>query len=265
MDPAGLRSVVQEDVDAGIKPIAVVACIGTTSTAAVDPIGPVADIARDFGAWLHIDAAYAGPAALIPGQRSHFAGWERADSIVVNPHKWLFTPIDCSALYVRSPEALRSAFSLTPAYLETEETGVTHLMDHGLALGRRFRALKLWFVLRYFGAEGLRARIANHLHLAEEFSGWVDEAEGWERWQPTHFSLVVFRCSEDSDPRGRNERNRQIMDRVNRTGAVFVSHTELEGDVWLRLAVGNIRTTIREVEVAWAALQEAAGEALSPR
>lgn len=260
MDPLALRAAMEEDVAAGIRPVAVVACIGTTSTAAVDPIEAVADVASDFGVWLHIDAAYAGPAALIPEQRAPFAGWERADSIVVNPHKWLFTPIDCSVLYARDPADLRAAFSLTPAYLETNETEVPHLMDHGLALGRRFRALKLWFVMRYFGAVGLRARISNHLALAARFSQWIDEAVGWERWNPTYFSLVVFRCSVGSDVGERNERNRQIMDRVNRAGTVFLSHTELDGEVWLRLAVGNIRTTIQDVEAAWTALQGAARE-----
>ena len=182
-----------------------------------------------------------------------------ADSIVVNPHKWLFTPIDCSVLYTRDPQALRSAFSLTPAYLETDDTDVDHLMDQGLALGRRFRALKLWFVIRYFGAEGVRARIARHMELARGLRDAVAADPDWELWAPSHFSLVVLRfVGAGAGREATNDWNREIMDAVNRTGVAFLSHTELDGDVWLRFAIGNIRTTEDDVIRAWEALRRAA-------
>lgn len=260
MDPEALRERMARDAEAGVRPVAVVATVGTTSTAAVDPVDVVAEVAREHGAWLHVDAAYAGPAAMLASERHAFAGWDAADSIVVNPHKWLFTPIDCSILYVRDPEALRAAFSLTPAYLETPEEGrVTHLMDQGLALGRRFRSLKLWFVMRHFGAEGLRRRIRGHIELARAFADRLDESADWERWTPTNFSLVVFRHRGNGEQRDEvNGVNRAILDRVNASGAAFLSHTELDGDVWLRLAVGNIRTTEADLEGVWDALRAAA-------
>ncbi len=255
MDPAALAAAIDRDATSGFRPLAVVPTIGTTSTTAVDPVGAVAEIARSRGLWLHVDAAYAGVAAALPELRHRFAGWERADSIVINPHKWLFTPVDCSVLYVRDPAELRAAFSLVPAYLETTETGVTHLMDHGLALGRRFRSLKLWFVMRYFGQEGLRAILARHIALARRLAAAVDREAGWERWRPSPFSLVVLRWS----PAGvvgaeRDALNMAIMDRVNESGAAFVSPTEIDGETWLRFAIGNIHTTERHVDAAWEAL-----------
>ena len=237
------------------------ATVGTTSTTAVDPVGAIAAVARSRSLWLHLDAAYAGPAAALPELRHHFTGWEHADSIVVNPHKWLFTPVDCSVLYVRDPVALRAAFSLVPAYLETSETGVTHLMDHGLALGRRFRALKLWFVMRYFGQEGLRAILARHIALARRLAARVDREPGWERWRPSPFSLVVLRRSPAGAGGGKRDAlNVAIMDRVNESGAVFLSPTGIDGDTWLRFAVGNIHTTERHVDAAWEVLRRAAAE-----
>ena len=259
MDPDALADAIDRDRASGLRPLAVVATIGTTSTAAVDPLSAIAGVARERGVWLHVDAAYAGPAAGLPAVREHFEGWERADSIVVNPHKWLFTPVDCSVLYVRNPAELKAAFSLVPAYLETGDDEVVHLMDHGLALGRRFRALKLWFVMRYFGRQGLRANLASHIALARRLAAAVDAAEGWERWCPTLFSLVVLRCA----PPGvtgaeRDAANMAILDRVNESGTAFLSHTEIDGEVWLRFAIGNIHTSARHVDGAWAALQEAA-------
>ena len=262
MDPAALAEAINHDVTSGFRPLAVVATIGTTSTTAVDPVGDIAEIARSRNLWLHIDAAYAGVAGALPGVRRHFRGWERADSIVINPHKWLFTPVDCSVLYVRDPAQLRAAFSLVPAYLETSETDVTHLMDHGLALGRRFRSLKLWFVMRYFGREGLREILARHIDLARHLAELVDDAPGWERWRPSPFSLLVLRSS-PAGVRGRerDKLNMAIMDRVNESGTALLSPTEIDGETWLRFAIGNIHTAARHVDATWEALREAAGEA----
>jgi len=261
MDPAALASAIEEDVAAGFRPVAVTATIGTTSTTAVDPVGAIAEVLRSRDVWLHVDAAYAGPAAALPDKQPHFEGWEEADSIVVNPHKWLFTPVDCSVLYLRNPAELKAAFSLVPAYLETAEDEANHLMDHGLALGRRFRALKLWFVMRYFGTAGLRKRLAHHIALARRLAAAVDAEEDWERWRPSPFSLVVLRCR----PRGitgeaLNAMNMDIVDHVNRSGTAFLAHTEIDGDVWLRFAIGNIHTMEEHVDAGWAALQEAASE-----
>jgi len=261
MDPAALAEAIDHDVASEFRPLAIVATVGTTSTTAVDPLGAIAEVARSRGLWLHVDAAYAGPAAALPELRHHFTGWEHADSIVVNPHKWLFTQVDCSVLYVRDPAALRAAFSLVPAYLETSDKGVTHLMDHGLALGRRFRALKLWFVMRYFGQEGLRAILARHVGLARRLAAGVDREPGWERWRPSPFSLVVLRRSPAGDGgEKRDALNVAIMDRVNESGAVFLSPTGIDGETWLRFAVGNIHTTARHVDAAWEVLRGAAAE-----
>jgi len=261
MVPGELRRAVEEDLEAGFRPLGVVATLGTTSTTSVDPVAAIGEIAREFDLWLHVDAAYGGPAAAVPEFRPLFTGWEEADSIVVNPHKWLFTPIDCSVLYMRDPEQLKRAFSLTPEYLTTAEGGVArNLMDYGVALGRRFRSLKLWFVLRYFGAEGVRDRIRQHVEMAREVAAWVDADPDWERVAPVPLSTVVLRFA----PEGRSEEdqdrmNRAVMDRVNESGEVFLSHTVLNGRVCLRIAIGNLRTRWEHLERCWELLREAAG------
>jgi aromatic-L-amino-acid/L-tryptophan decarboxylase len=229
---------------------AVVATVGTTSTASVDPVPALADACAEAGVWLHVDAAYAGSAWVCPELRWSQAGVERADSLVVNAHKWLFTPMDCSLLWSRRPEDLRRAFSLVPEYLRTSDEADS-LSDYGPALGRRFRSLKLWAVLRCYGRAGLQARIREAVRLAELFEGWVRDEPGWEVCAPRHFSLVCFR-REGSD--GDNE---AIVDRVNRGGELFLSHTRLDGRYVLRLAIGNERTTESDVRRAWAALREA--------
>ncbi len=258
MRPEALRLAVEEDLAAGLRPLGVVATLGTTSTTSVDPVAELADLAQELGLWLHVDAAYGGPAAALPELRPLFAGWERADSIVVNPHKWLFTPIDCSVLYMKDPGSLPRAFSLTPEYLRTTEEGVArNLMDYGVALGRRFRSLKLWFVLRYFGAEGIRARIRHHIEMARQVASWIDEAADWERMAPVPFSTVVFRFAPLGKPPEEQDRlNRWIMDGVNGSGEVFLSHTVLKGRFCLRMALGNLRTGWEHLERAWALLQE---------
>jgi aromatic-L-amino-acid decarboxylase len=242
-----LRSELLEVEDA----CAVVATIGTTSVASVDPIPEIAAACEESGTWLHVDAAYAGAAAVCPELRPLFAGWERADSIGVNPHKWLATPMDCSALWTRRPEAFRGAFSLVPEYLRVSEE-VVSLNEVSVPLGRRFRALKLWAVLRTFGAEGLRAMIREHVRLADAFEQWVKDEPGWEVSAPRLFSLVCFRRSAS------DEENRALLDRINASGEIFLSGTRVDGRFVLRLAIGNARTTEEDVRVAWDVLRREA-------
>ena len=230
---------------------AVVATVGTTSTSSVDPVAAVADATAREDVWLHVDAAYAGSAAVCPELRHHFAGWERADSIVVNPHKWLVTPMDCSTLWTRRPDDLRAAFSLVPEYLRVSEE-VASLSEYSPALGRRFRALKLWAVLRCYGREGLQERIREAIRLAELFEGWVRDEPGWELAAPRHFSLVCFRRE------GSDEENEALLERANASGEIFISHTRLNGRYVLRLAVGSARTTEADVELAWEVLRRCA-------
>jgi aromatic-L-amino-acid decarboxylase len=229
---------------------AVVATVGTTSSAAVDPVPAIADACEREGVWLHVDAAYAGAAWSCPELRASASGVERASSLVVNPHKWLLVPMDCSAFFCSRPEELRNAFSLVPEYLRTEED-VPSLSEFGPALGRRFRALKLWAVLRCYGAEGIRAYVRECVRLAELFAAWVEEAPGWELVS-CNFSLVVFRLD------GTDEENEAVLDRVNATGEIFISHTKLGGRYVLRLAIGSARTTEADVRRAWEVLQRCA-------
>jgi aromatic-L-amino-acid decarboxylase len=229
---------------------AVVATVGTTSSTSVDPVDAIADGCEREGVWLHVDAAYAGSAMICPEFRWAFAGVERADSLVVNPHKWLLVPQGCSALWTRHPEALRDAFSLVPEYLRTPDA-VVSFSEYGPELGRRFRALKLWAVLRCYGAEGLRARIREAVRLASQFESWVAEEPGWEVAAPRPFSVVCFR-REASD-----EENESLLQRVNDGGEIFISHTRLAGRYVLRLAVGSDAGEL-DVQVAWRAIREAA-------
>jgi len=229
---------------------ALVATVGTTSTTAVDPVPVLADACEAAGVWIHVDAAYAGSAWICPELRWSQAGVERADSLVVNAHKWLFTPMDCSLLWTRRPEALRAAFSLVPEYLRTSDEA-ENLSDYGPALGRRFRSLKLWAVLRCYGREGLQARIREAIRLAELFEGLVRAEPGWEVCAPRAFSVVCFRRS------GPDDENEELLARVNQTGELFISHTKLDGRYVLRLAIGNERTTEADVRRAWNVLQRA--------
>jgi aromatic-L-amino-acid decarboxylase len=247
MRPDALAAALGEDEAA-----AVVATVGTTSSAAVDPVDELAPLCADAGAWLHVDAAYAGSAMVCEENRWAFAGVELADSLVVNPHKWLLTPIDCSLLYTRRPDVLRDAFSVAPAYLRTSEEDVTNLTDYGPALGRRFRALKLWAVIRCYGREGLQEVIREHQRLARLFASWVEDTPGWEVVAPVPFSLVCFRRE------GPDEENAALLERVNATGEVYLSNTVLAGRYVLRLAVGNLRTTEDDVRRAWELLRELA-------
>jgi aromatic-L-amino-acid/L-tryptophan decarboxylase len=249
-----LQRAVEADVVAGLRPCCVTATVGTTSTTSVDPVPAIADICERYRMWLHVDAAYAGSAALLPEARWAFAGCDRADSFVTNPHKWLMTPMDCSVFYTRRPEVLRRAFSLIPEYLETaQDPRALNLMDYGVALGRRFRALKLWFVLRSFGREGLAAVIRRHIAIARDFASWVDADPCFERTAPAPFSVVNFRY------RGTDDENRAILDRVNATGEAFLSGTVLRGRFTMRMAIGNRGTGPEHVARVWELVRREAG------
>lgn len=259
MDPQTLKAAIVEDRSAGLTPFAVVATVGTTSTTSIDPVRAIADICEEEGLWLHVDAAYGGSAAVDPESRVILDGCERAHSLVVNPHKWLFVPMDLSVLFTSRPETLKAAFSLVPEYLKTGEDQTVNLMDYGVALGRRFRALKLWMVLKTFGHEGLAQRIRDHKALARRFRSWIEGEDGFEVVAPTPFSTVCFRArfpglSGDEEDR----RNTKLMDRVNATGEVFLSHTKLRGRVVLRVAIGNVRTAERHIRRAFDLLREGA-------
>ncbi|HEX7955629.1 MAG TPA: pyridoxal-dependent decarboxylase, partial [Pyrinomonadaceae bacterium] len=242
--------------------------VGTTSTASIDPVPAIADVCARERLWLHVDAAYAGSAAVVPELRHVLAGCERADSLVTNPHKWLFTPFDLSALYCRRLDVLRRAFTLTPEYLRTTEQGeVRNGSDYGVQLGRRFRALKLWMILRYFGHEGLAARIREHCRLAREFAARVEASDDWEVLAPVPFSVVCFRARTrvEGETGGQaatrlDALNERLMNAANTTGEIFLSHTKLNGVFTLRLAVGNIRTAERHVRRAWELLNEKLSE-----
>ncbi len=269
-----LAAAIRRDRAAGVLPMAVVATVGSTSTTSIDPVAAIADLCRDEGLWLHVDAAYAGSAAICPEHRAQMAGIERGDSLVVNPHKWLFTPVDCSVLFVRDQEQLKSAFSLVPEYLRTPEAGVTNLMDLGVQLGRRFRALKLWMVIRAFGVEGLRERIREHCALARWLAESIAAAPGFELAAPTPFSTVCFRAvpdaamdsAKDSEAGGavaaeREDRfNERLLAAVNARGPFLLSHTALRGRYVLRVAIGNLRTERRHIEALWDLVRQCAAE-----
>lgn len=247
MDVDALQAAIEKDLRDGVRPFAVVATVGTTSTTSVDPVARIADVCEKYRLWLHVDAAYAGSAAILPELRYVLDGCGRADSFVANPHKWLLTPMDLSALYCRRPEMLKRAFSLTPDYLKTEEgDAVTNTMDYTLQLGRRFRALKLWMVVRHYGVEGLRNVIREHIRLARLFEELVTRDARFEVVAPVLFSTVCFRL------KGTDTENQALIDRANATGRVFISHTTLHGKLTARLAIGNARTREEHIRAAWA-------------
>jgi aromatic-L-amino-acid/L-tryptophan decarboxylase len=267
MDPDALASTIREDVRFGYRPIAIVATVGTTSTTAVDPVAAIADLRDELveelghDLWLHVDGAYGAMAAIDPDLRWVLDGAERADSLVTNPHKWLFTPIDCSVLLVRDVDVLTRAFSVVPEYLASEDNGVTDYMNWGVQLGRRFRALKLWLVIRYFGRHGLAARIRHHVEQARRVTAWVEGHPDLVVMAPAPLSVVCFRAEphwlqaadateEDPDPHGRalNELNRRWLAGINASGEAFLSHTELDGRFTLRLATGSLHTTDDHLE-----------------
>ena len=251
MDVGALEAAIRRDRDQGFVPFAVVATVGTTSVTAVDPVPAIADVCEREKLWLHVDAAYGGAAAVLDSHRWVMAGCDRADSFVVNPHKWLFTPIDCSVLYCRREDQLKRAFNLTPAYLTTAEgASVRNLMDYGASLGRRFRGLKLWFVLRAFGVDGARKRIAAHIAMAQELRRWIEADPDFELLAPSPFSTVVFRHRSD------DAANERIHEAVNGSGEALISHTDVRGRYALRMAIGNLRTTLDDVRTTWELIQK---------
>jgi aromatic-L-amino-acid decarboxylase len=262
MIPEELERAIVRDVERGMRPMCVAATVGTTSTTSSDPVRAIAKIAERHRVWLHVDAAYAGPAAMLPEFRMLLDGCEGADSLVLNPHKWMFVPIDLSVLYIRDMDILRRAFSLASAILETPEVDVHNYMDYGLQLGRRFRALKLWFALRHYGAGGMRARLRSHIALAQEFAGWLDGERDWKVVAPHPLSVVCFRYEPAGIPEAEVDAlNLAIVEAVNAGGEIFVSSTRLDGRVALRLAIGNERTTRDDVALAWEVFRREAARA----
>ena len=260
MDTDALRRAITADLHAGHRPLAVVATVGTTSATSVDPVNTIADVCRERRIWLHVDAAYGGAMALLEEGRHVMRGVERADSVVFNPHKWLFVPLDFSALYVRRPETLSRVFSLVPEYLrgDAERTGegIPNYMDYGIQLGRRFRALKAWCVIRAFGREGLAARIREACRLARLVASWIEVDERFEILAPVEMGVVCFRAralnSKVETPAVMlDDLNEQLLARINATGAAYMTHTRLHGRLALRIAVGNLLTTERHLANVW--------------
>ena len=262
MIPEKLSEAIKEDKRKGWLPFCVVATIGTTSTTSVDSVEEIAEVCKSEKVWLHVDAAHAGVIAMLPEMKSQFAGVEAADSFVVNPHKWMFVPIDLSVLFTKHPDILKRAFSLTAEYLRTGvDSKVENYMDYGIQLGRRFRSLKLWFVIRYFGVEGIQNILRAHLRLGKLFAGWIDTHREFERMAPTPFSTVCFRAN----PKNLNEKsldslNEKLMNKVNETGKLFITHTKLNNKFVIRLVVSGIRTKESHVRNAWELIQKTYSE-----
>jgi aromatic-L-amino-acid/L-tryptophan decarboxylase len=241
-----LEETLRADVASGFHPCCIVASVGSTSTSAIDPVDEIAGIAERYGAWLHVDAAYGGAAAVLPEMRSVLRGAERAHSIIINPHKWLYVGVDCSVLYTRLPDVLRRASSLRAEYLRTDEDDqVVNFMDYGVQLGRRFRALKLWYVFRYYGRSGVCELLRMSIQLAQKIQSLVEADPDFELAAPVPLSLVCFRH------RSGDAFNRELLSRLNASGQVLLSHTVLRGQYVLRFAIGNFQTTLSDVVDAW--------------
>ena len=265
MIPEELSKAIKEDRKNGWRPFCVVATVGTTSTTSIDPVEKIANVCKQEKLWLHVDAAHAGVTAMLPEMKYIFNGVERADSLVVNPHKWMFTPIDLSLFYTRKPDVLKRAFSLVPEYLKTaEDSSVENLMDYGIQLGRRFRALKLWFIIRYFGVNGIIERLREHIRLGQMFASWIDKHPDFERMAPTPFSTICFRAH----PTRMNDEgmiewlNEQLLQKINETGKLFISHTKLNEKFVLRVSISGLRTEERHVIDAWKLIQNKLKELL---
>jgi aromatic-L-amino-acid decarboxylase len=253
MRPELLEAAIKADLAAGKRPCCIVASVGSTSTSAIEPVPQIADIAERYNVWLHVDAAYGGAAAVVHEMRHIFEGVERAHSLILNPHKWLYVSIDCSVLYTRLPEVFRRAFSLSPEFLRTNEDDcVVNYMDYGVQLGRRFRALKLWYVFRYYGHNGVIALLRESLRLAQVLKALVEANANFELSAPVPLSLVCFRY------RAGNEMNQRLLAEINSSGKAFLSHTVLHGEFVLRFAIGNFQTTEQDVRETWDLIRQLA-------
>jgi aromatic-L-amino-acid decarboxylase len=261
MDPAALEAAIEADIAAGHQPSCVSAAIGTTGSSAIDPLPAIAEICARHGIWLHVDAAWAGAALILPEHRWMIDGIESADSLVINPHKWLFTNFDCSAYFVRDAGHLVRTFGLTAEYLRTnEDRRVNNYRDWGIPLGRRFRALKLWFVIRAYGADGLRRRIARHMELARDLERSIDDSADFEMLAPVPLALLCFRHRPPgvADGEAVDRLNQALVERLNATGKLFLTHTRLGGAYAVRLSIGQTTTEARHVDAAWRLIQDTA-------
>jgi aromatic-L-amino-acid decarboxylase len=261
MIPEKLEEAILSDKNNGCKPCCVVATVGTTSSAAIDPLRPIGQIGQKYGLFVHVDAAYAGTAAILPEKRWIIEGTEYVDSFVFNPHKWMLTNFDCSAYFVKDARALIQTFEIHPEYLKTGvDTVVKNYRDWGIQLGRRFRALKLWFVLRYYGVEGIQSLVREHIRMAEMFKEWVDDHPNFEIMAPVHLSLVCFRLNDGRDEDALNALNRELIERINKTGKIFLTQTTLKGKFVLRMAIGARTTADDHVRQAWQIIRDTADE-----
>ena len=261
IDPAALAAAIEQDLKNNFKPLAVVATLGTTGSTAIDPIKEIGEICRRHGIWFHVDAAFAGSALLLEDMRWMIEGIEQVDTFVFNPHKWLFTNFDCSAYYVKDKEALVRTFEILPEYLKTREPSpVNNYRDWGVPLGRRFRALKLWFVIRSYGVDGLKSLVKKHIDLAHEFASWIESSDDFELLAPVPVALVCFRYhpGDIDDPVELDKYNERILHEVNRTGDIFITHTKLSGIYSLRFVCANLRVEHSDVETAWRLISETA-------
>jgi aromatic-L-amino-acid/L-tryptophan decarboxylase len=258
LDAAALRRAIQVDLDAGCRPLAVIATVGTTSTASVDPVREIAGVCREHAVWLHVDAAYGGALAILPEGRWAMAGAELADSVIVNPHKWMFVPLDFSVLFVQRPEILRAVFALTPEYLRGDAGGgAVDFMDYGLQLGRRFRALKAWMVFSAFGQDGIAARIREHCRLARQWARWVDADARFVLAAPVLMGVVCFRFAPAGlDDAASDRLNQQTVESINASGLAYLTHTQVGGRIVMRVGIGNILTTEQQLEEVWARIVE---------
>jgi aromatic-L-amino-acid decarboxylase len=264
MLPSKLEEAVEQDKKKGLQPACVIATLGTTSSTAVDPLAPIGEICRRHGLWLHVDAAFAGTAAILPEKRWIIEGAEQVDSFVFNPHKWMLTNFDCSGYFVKDPGALIQTFEIHPEYLKTGlDSQVKNFRDWGIQLGRRFRALKLWFVIRSYGVEGLQKIVREHLRLAQMFKEWVEKHEMFELMAPVDFSLVCFRLNDGRKEESLNDLNTKLLESINETGKVFLTHTTLRGKYVIRLAIASRMTQERHVKEAWELITSKAEEILS--
>lgn len=263
MLPSKLEDTIIQDKNKELQPACVVATLGTTSSTAIDPLAAIGEICRRHGVWLHVDAAFAGTAAILPEKQNMLKGAENIDSFVFNPHKWMLTNFDCSAYFVKDPEMLIRTFEIHPEYLKTGmDAQVKNYRDWGIQLGRRFRALKLWFVIRSYGVKGLQKMVREHIRLAQMFSAWIEDHKDFELMAPVNLSLVCFRLNDGRSEEALSVINSRLLESINQTGKVFLTHTSLKGKYVLRLAIGQRTTEERHVRETWDLIKTEAAKIL---